>query len=713
MASSAQNGNWQHTIRDLSRNGTGILVLILALLGMLILPLPPFLLDLFFTFNIALSLVVLFAVIYVQRPMDFSAFPSVLLIATLLRLALNVASTRVVLIEGHNGPGAAGQVIESFGHFIIGGNFAVGIVVFMILVIINFMVVTKGAGRVSEVTARFTLDAMPGKQMAIDADLNAGVLTQEEARKRREDVRIESDFYGAMDGASKFVKGDAIAGILILFINLIGGMIIGVLQHDLSAGTAAEYYVLLSIGDGLVAQIPALLLSIAVAIIVTRISRSGTMSEQVVGQMFDNSKVLYLSGVILLLIGIIPGMPHLVFLLLGGACMGGGWLIDQKALQPEVVSEGGAAAAGAGGAAAGAAAAKAPTEVQWEDVTQQDVIGLEVGYRLIPLVDRNQGGELVGRITGVRKKLSKDLGFLVQSVHIRDNLDMPPTGYRLLVLGDVVAQGEIQPGMDLAINPGQVHGTLRGLPTRDPAFGMEALWIEPALRDQAQSLGYTVVDTGTVIATHLSQVIRQHAHELLGHEEVQQLLDRLAQSDPRLVENLVPKQLPLSVVVRVLQNLLREGVSIRSLRLIAESLAEQAPRTKNPDELLEGVRIALGRMIVQEINGLDEEMPVMVLDPELEQILLNSIRGGAGSVGLEPGLAERMQQGLADYARRQEALGQPAVLLVSPGIRSWISRFIRRSIPSLAVLSYNEVPDNKQVRLVTSLGPQGRLTQSG
>lgn len=704
---SAAGGNQvRNTLTDFASNGLGILILIMALLGMLVLPVPAFLLDLFFTFNITLSLVIVFAVIYVKRPMDFSAFPSVLLLATLLRLALNVASTRVVLLEGHNGPGAAGKVIESFGHFIIGGNFAVGIVVFTILVIINFMVVTKGAGRVSEVTARFTLDAMPGKQMAIDADLNAGVLTQDEARKRREEVRIEADFYGAMDGASKFVKGDAIAGILILFINLIGGMIIGMMQHDLSASQAAEFYVLLSIGDGLVAQIPALLLSIAVAIIVTRISRSGTMSDQVMGQMFDNPRVLHLAGVVLLLIGLIPNMPHLVFLLLAAACFGGGWLIQQRALIPDVIAAGTSSVPEAG------AASKAATDIQWEDVTQNDVIGLEVGYRLIPLVDKAQGGELISRITGVRKKLSRDLGFLVQPVHIRDNLDMTPTGYRLLVLGDVVAQGEIQPGLELAINPGQVHGSLRGMPTRDPAFGMEALWIEPALRDQAQTQGYTVVDAGTVIATHLSQVIRQHAHELLGHEEVQQLLDRLAESDPKLVDNLVPKQLPLSIVVRVLQNLLREGVSIRSLRLIAESLAEQAPRSKNPDELLEGVRVALGRMIVQEINGLKEEFPVIVLDPELEQILLSSIRGAAGAVGLEPGLAERLQQGLADFAQRQEATGEVAVLLVSPSIRSWLARFIRRSIPALNVLSYNEVPDNKQVRLVSSIGPQGRASQN-
>jgi len=696
----------QDRVREITQSGLGILLLILALLAMLVLPVPPFLLDLFFTFNITLSLVILFAVIYVNRPMDFSVFPTVLLLATLLRLGLNVASTRVVLMDGHNGPGAAGQVIESFGEFVIGGNYAVGIVVFAILIIINFMVVTKGAGRVSEVTARFTLDALPGKQMAIDADMNAGLLTQEEARQRREDVRTEADFYGSMDGASKFVRGDAIAGILILFINMFGGMAIGVLQHDLSMADAAHHYVMLTIGDGLVAQIPALLLSIAVAVIVTRISRPQSMSEQVTGQLFANPQVLYMTATILGIIGIIPGMPNMVFLLLASACAGVAWLLQKKQAQGEDII-----LAGEKTAAEAAAMAAPPSELNWEEVTPQDVVGLEVGYRLIPLVDRAQGGELIGRITGVRKKLSRDLGFLVQPVHIRDNLELEPTAYRIMLLGDAVGQGEVHPGRDLAINPGQVYGTLRGIPGRDPAFGMEATWIEPDQRDLAQSYGYTVVDIGTVIATHLSQVLKNHAHELLGHEEVQQLLDRLAKTDPKLVENVVPKQLPLSVVVKVLQNLLKEGVSIRSIRLIAESLAEQAPRTKNPDELQEGVRIALGRSILQEINGLDEELPVMALDPELEQILLNMIRGQNGVIGMEPTLAEKLQHGLAEFAQNQEMAGQPAVLLVSPGIRSWLSRFIRRSVPGLNVLSYHEVPDSKQVRLVSTISQHGLRSQ--
>lgn len=683
--------------QTLSRSGAGVLFLVLALLGMLVVPIPPLLLDLFFTFNIALSIIILMVVIQVERPIDFTVFPTVLLGATLLRLALNVASTRVVLLEGHLGPGAAGKVIESFGEFVIGGNFAVGLVVFTILVIINFVVVTKGAGRVSEVTARFTLDAMPGKQMAIDSDLSAGILTHDEARIRRQEVRTEADFYGSMDGASKFVRGDAIAGILILFINIIGGLAIGMMQHDLSFDQASHNYVLLTIGDGLVAQIPALLLSIAVAIIVTRISRSQQMSEQVNEQLFAKPQPLFLTAAIIGLVGLIPGMPNLVFLLFAGVIAGIGVLMQRKAAEAQTVMP-------AAEADARAQVPAAPSELSWEEVTPLDVIGLEVGYRLIPLVDRQQGGELIGRITGVRKKLSKDLGFLLQSVHIRDNLELSPSAYRVTLLGDTVAQGEVMMGMELAINPGQVHGVLRGTPTRDPAFGMEALWIEPLLRDEAQALGYTVVDIGTVIATHLSQVLKNHAHELLGHEEVQQLLDRLAKSDAKLVENLVPKQLPLSVVVRVLQSLLRENVSIRSIRLIAESLAEQAPRTKNPDELIEGVRIALGRMIVQEINGLADELPVVALDAELEQILQNVIRGGAGVVGLEPGLAEKLHNHLAEYTQTQEMSGQPAVLLVSPAIRHWLSRFIRRSVPALHVLSYNEVPDNKQVKLVTTIG---------
>ncbi|MEX1665418.1 flagellar biosynthesis protein FlhA [Zhongshania arctica] len=683
-------------------SGIGVLVLLIACLGMLVIPMPPFLLDLLFTFNITLSLVIILAVIYVDRPIDFSVFPTVLLLATLLRLALNVASTRVVLLEGHTGPGAAGKVIESFGEFVIGGNYVVGIVVFIILVVINFVVVTKGAGRVAEVTARFTLDSMPGKQMAIDSDLNAGLLNQEQASLRREEVRTEADFYGSMDGASKFVRGDAIAGIMILFINVIGGLGVGMTQHGLSFAQAMHNYTLLTIGDGLVAQLPSLLLSTAVAIIVTRISRSQNMGKQIVGQMFANPNVLYMSATLLGLIGIIPGMPNLVFLILAAACGGSGWWMqNQKKNAAEIVDE--------DQNLEELPSAREPSELNWDEVTPMDVVSLEVGYRLIPLVDRNQGGELIARITGVRKKLSKDLGFLIQPVHIRDNLELSPSSYRIQLLGDTIAQGDIQAGKELAINPGGAQGTLRGSPTKDPAFGMEAVWIDSSQRDQAQTMGYTVVDPCTVIATHLSQIIKNHAHELLGHEEVQQLLDRLAKTDPRLVENVVPKQLPLSIVVRVLQNLLKEGVSIRSIRLIAESLAEQAPRSKNPDELLEGVRVALGRMIVQEINGLEEDLPVSALDPDLEQLLQDMLRGNAAAAGLEPGIAERLQNDLADYSHRQELAGQPAIVLVSPSIRSWVSRFTRRSVPGLAVLSYNEVPDSKQVRLLSTIGQQGRL----
>jgi flagellar biosynthesis protein FlhA len=683
-------------------SGIGVLVLLMACLGMLVIPMPPFLLDLLFTFNITLSLVIILAVIYVDRPIDFSVFPTVLLLATLLRLALNVASTRVVLLEGHTGPGAAGKVIESFGEFVIGGNYVVGIVVFIILVVINFVVVTKGAGRVAEVTARFTLDSMPGKQMAIDSDLNAGLLNQEQASIRREEVRTEADFYGSMDGASKFVRGDAIAGIMILFINVIGGLGVGMTQHGLSFAQAMHNYTLLTIGDGLVAQLPSLLLSTAVAIIVTRISRSQNMGKQIVGQMFANPNVLYMSATLLGLIGIIPGMPNLVFLMMAAACGGSGWWMQyQKNNTAEIIDE--------DQNLEELPPAHEPSELSWDEVTPMDVVSLEVGYRLIPLVDRNQGGELIARITGVRKKLSKDLGFLIQPVHIRDNLELSPSSYRIQLLGDTIAQGDIQAGKELAINPGGAQGTLRGSPAKDPAFGMEAVWIDSSQRDQAQTMGYTVVDPCTVIATHLSQIIKNHAHELLGHEEVQQLLDRLAKTDPRLVENVVPKQLPLSIVVRVLQNLLKEGVSIRSIRLIAESLAEQAPRSKNPDELLEGVRVALGRMIVQEINGLEEDLPVSALDPDLEQLLQDMLRGNAAAAGLEPGIAERLQNDLTDYSHRQELAGQPAVVLVSPSIRAWVSRFTRRSVPGLAVLSYNEVPDSKQVRLLSTIGQQKRL----
>lgn len=682
--------------RDLVRNGLGAPILLVLMLAMMVVPLPPLALDMLFTFNISLSLVVLMVTIYALRPLDFGVFPTVLLVATLMRLALNVASTRVVLLEGHTGTGAAGKVIEAFGEFVVGGNYAVGLVVFAILVIINFVVVTKGAGRVSEVSARFTLDAMPGKQMAIDADLNAGLITQEEARARREDVTREADFYGAMDGASKFVRGDAIAGILILFINILGGLGIGMIQHDLAFADALRNYTLLTIGDGLVAQIPSLVLSTATAIIVTRVSSSQNMGEQVVSQLFDNPAALGVTSGVLGLLGIIPGMPNLAFLSLAGA---GGfatwWLMERKKQ------------AGTEEAEAPEAPEPPPEarDLSWEDVGPVDVIGLEVGYRLIPLVDRNQGGPLMERIKGVRKKLSQELGFLIQPVHIRDNLDLPPNAYRITLNGVPVGEAEIHPDQELAINPGQVFGTVPGTPTRDPAFGLEAVWITPDQHDNAQAMGYTVVDASTVVATHLSNLLQENAAQLLGHEEVQHLLDNLARTAPKLVEDLVPKALPLGVVVKVLQNLLAERVPIRDLRTIAETLAEHAPRTQDAENLTAAVRAALGRSIVQHINGLANELPVIALDPALEQILLNTIQGAQdGGAGFEPGLAEQLHRALAEKANQQEMNGQPAVLLVAPPIRGWLARLVRHSIPNLHVLSYNEVPDNKQIKVVATVG---------
>ncbi|MAT95213.1 MAG: flagellar biosynthesis protein FlhA [Halioglobus sp.] len=671
--------------------GLGAPVLLLLMLMMMMLPLPPLLLDLVFTFNIALAMIVLLAAVYALRPLDFAAFPSVLLIATLLRLSLNVASTRVVLLEGHNGTAAAGKVIEAFGEFVVGGSYTVGIVVFAILVIINFVVVTKGAGRISEVTARFTLDAMPGKQMAIDADLNAGLIDQKEALRRREDVAREADFYGAMDGASKFVRGDAVAGILILFINIIGGFAVGVLQHDLSASQAANNYVLLTIGDGLVAQIPSLLLSTATAVIVTRVSDSQDMGEQVMGQLFGAPRALLVAASLIGVLGLVPGMPHLVFLTLAGVLGGFGYmrLLEEReaAAAPEPEPE------------------ETPVESQdisWDDVVPVDEIGLEVGYRLIALVDKNQGGELLSRIKGVRKKLSQELGFLIHHVHIRDNLELSPNEYRLSIHDVAVGSGEVYPGKVLAINPGQVFGQLDGVATKDPSFGLDAVWIEPGQRDDAQAMGFTVVDCGTVIATHLSQVLKEHAHELLGQDGVQQLLDKLARTSPKLVENLVPGQLGLGEVTRVMQNLLSEGVSIRDIRTIAESLAEQAGKSQDTDALTAQVRIALGRTIYQEVNGVGGEMSVMTLDTQLEQILQSAVQGSGG--GLEPSLMENVINQIAQASERLAAQGNTPVLLVAGGIRLFFSRLLRGRTQGLHVLAYEEIPANKTIKVVEIVG---------
>ncbi|WP_460158356.1 flagellar biosynthesis protein FlhA [Pseudomonas sp. S3_E11] len=694
---------------DLSRGNLGVPLLLLVMLAMMMLPVPPFLLDVFFTFNIALSIVVLLVCVYALRPLDFAVFPTILLVATLLRLALNVASTRVVMLHGQDGHAAAGKVIQAFGEVVIGGNYVVGIVVFAILMIINFVVVTKGAGRISEVSARFTLDAMPGKQMAIDADLNAGLIDQSQAKLRRLEVAQEAEFYGSMDGASKFVRGDAIAGLLILFINLIGGMAVGIFQHNMTFGDAGKVYALLTIGDGLVAQLPSLLLSTAAAIMVTRASGSEDMGKQIGRQMFASPKALAVAAGLMAVMGLVPGMPHISFLSMAAMAAGGAYLFWKKqnvqkvqALQEvkrqqELLPS--------------PARAMETKELGWDDVTPIDMIGLEVGYRLIPLVDRNQGGQLLARIKGVRKKLSQDLGFLMPTVHIRDNLDLAPSAYRLTLMGVILAEAEIYPDRELAINPGQVYGSLNGITAKDPAFGLEAVWIEISQRAQAQSLGYTVVDASTVVATHLNQILYKHSSELIGHEEVQQLLQVLAKGSPKLAEELVPGVISLSQLLKVLQALLAEQVPVRDIRSIAEAIANNASKSQDTAALVAAVRVGVSRAIVQSIVGTESELPVITLEPRLEQILLNSLqKAGQGSeegVLLEPSMAEKLQRSLIEAAQRQEMQGQPVILLVAGPIRAMLSRFGRLAVPGLHVLAYQEIPDNKQVTIVATVGPNG------
>ncbi|MDK2779527.1 MAG: flagellar biosynthesis protein FlhA [Pseudomonadota bacterium] len=713
----------------LAQGNLSIPAMLLVLLGMMTLPLPPFLLDTFFTFNIALSIVVLLVSVYAKRPLDFAIFPTILLVATLLRLALNVASTRVVLMYGHEGGDAAGKVIEAFGEVLIGGNYAVGLVVFMILMIINFVVVTKGAGRVSEVSARFTLDAMPGKQMAIDADLNAGLIDADQAKTRRADIAAEADFYGAMDGASKFVKGDAIAGILILIINVVGGFAIGMAQHGLTFGDAVSAYTLLAIGDGLVAQIPSLLLSTATAIMVTRNGNDEDMGQQVFGQMFASSRALAVSAGLMFMMGSVPGMPHTVFLsaaLLAGAAAyyihwrkDGGKVGDSIARRLGVQPKAAAAALPGGSAGNALAAPKEKAEAAikqmevkelgWDDVEPVDRVGLEVGYRLIPLVDKNQGGQLLNRIKGVRRKLSQELGFLMPSVHIRDNLDLLPNQYRITLMGVTLAEAEILPERELAINPGQVFGKIDGQPTKDPAFGLDAFWIDNDKKDRAQTLGYTVVDASTVVATHLNQKLQRHAHELLGHEDVQKLVDVLAKTSPKLAEELVPNTVSISQLLAVLQNLLREHVPIRDMRSIAESLANQTGQSQDIAAMTAAARMALSRMIVQNIFGNEDQLVVMTLEPGLEQLLLKSLQqtsqqGGQSGLVLEPGMADTLQRSLVEAVQTQEAAGRPAVLLVTSQLRPAMAQFVRNSIEQLHVLAYQEVPDNKSITIVASIG---------
>lgn len=696
------------------RTQLAVPVMVLSLLGMMILPLPALALDMLFTLNITLSLIVLLVTVYARRPLDFAIFPSVLLVVTLLRLALNVASTRVVLLEGHNGGDAAGKVIQAFGEVVIGGNYVVGLVVFLILVIINFVVVTKGAGRVSEVTARFTLDAMPGKQMAIDADLNAGVLTQEQAKIRRQEIAQEADFYGSMDGASKFVKGDAIAGILILVINIVGGLSIGMAQHDLDLADATRIYVLLTIGDGLVAQVPSLLLSTAAAMIVTRSSNnSQDMGGQVRTQL-GSPKALGIAAGVLGVMAVVPGMPHFAF---GFLAIGVAAIAYFLAKRPQVTLEDGETSElqpntpSAPGETRPDENGETPMpELSWDDVEPVDRIGLEVGYRLIPLVDRGQGGQLLARVKGVRKKLSQDLGFLLPSVHIRDNLELNPTAYRITLNGVTVGEADIQPDMEMAINPGQAFGQLDGQPCKDPAFGLDAVWINESRRDQAQSLGYTVVDAATVVATHLNQILTENAHELISHDDVNQLLDKLREISPKLAETLVPDSLNLNQLLQVLKALLKEEVPIRDFRGIAESLAEASSRSNDVVTLTAAARQALARVIVDSINGGERELRVVALDPELEQMLLKSVQqsqqngGAADEAVMEPQLAERLQRSLISAAEALEAEGRAPVLLVSAPIRPLLARFTRFGGRNMHVLAYQEVPENRQVTIVANVG---------
>jgi len=726
-------------LRPHLNHSLGAPIFLVLLLGMMMVPLPPFVLDLLFTFNITLSLIIILAVFYATRPLDLGVFPTVLLLVTLLRLSLNIASTRVVLLHGHEGTQAAGKVIEAFGEFVIGGNYTIGLVVFAILVIINFVVITKGAGRVSEVTARFTLDAMPGRQMAIDADLNAGVIDQETAATRRMEIREEADFFGSMDGASKFVRGDAIAGILILFVNIIGGLAIGVIQHDLSFAEAMHNYTLLTIGDGLVAQIPSLLMSTGTAVIVTRMSSPQEMGAQVTGQLFANPKVLTISGGVLTALGLVPGMPNLVFLTIGLLALFAAYRTTLQAKAPQPAAEN-----------AEVTQPEVSEELGWDELGATDALGLEVGYRLISLVDSKQGGPLMARIKGIRKTLTKELGFLVQPIHIRDNLELAPGGYCVSLNGVPIAEGEIHPGKELAINPGNVSGVPAGIQTKDPTFGLDAVWIESSASDHARTLGYTVVDASTVIATHLSELIKTNAHRLLGHEEAQKLVDRVTERAPKAIQELVPKTVPLSTVARVLQDLLEENVPIRDMKTILETLAEKSPTNTDPDTLLREVRRALGTSITHKINGLNSELPAFTLAPKLEHILQQGIaqnpqpgsgqplrdqtsqnegfntastgtaaaasvnsnspgtETGAGSqessVGIEPSLGDQVITALTQETRRREAAGDPAVLLVPEAIRAWVARFTRPAIPELNVLAYNEIPPNRKIRLVATVG---------
>lgn len=671
-------------------------ILVIAILALMVLPMPPWLLDTFFTLNIATALMVMMIAAYMVKPLDFAAFPSVLLLTTLMRLSLNVASTRVVLLEGHTGPGAAGAVIESFGHFLIGGNFAVGLIVFAILVVINFVVITKGAERIAEVSARFTLDAMPGKQMAVDADLNAGLIDEAEAKLRRAEVGEEANFFGSMDGASKFVRGDAMAGILILLITIVGGFIIGMAQHGLSAGDAANSYVLLAVGDALVAQIPGLLISVAAAMVISRVGKDNDTGKQIAAQMLATPRALAITAAILIMLGLIPNMPHTVFLLMGSLFGYGAWMVHRKAQKKAAQPESGAAAeAPMPGALA---APQQDSEATWDDLQPVDLLGLELGYRLIALVDKKRQGDLLTRIKGVRRKFAQEVGFLPPAVHVRDNLELKPSAYRLTLRGVMVGEGEAFPGMYLAINPGGITTPLIGTPTTDPAFGLPAHWIDERQKEAAQMAGFTVVDSETVMATHLSHLMQMHAAKLLSRNEVQQLVDHVAKSAPKLIEEVIPKMVSITVFQKVLQLLLEDAVHIRDIRTIIETLAEFASQTQDPVELARRVRIALAPAIVQQIYGPTRELNVIAIEPGLERLLMQAL-ANPQSPSLDPGVADMLTQRAAEVANKQEELGLPACLLVPDAIRNTIARLVRRVAPRLQVLAHSEIPESHTIRI--------------
>ncbi|MCK6952594.1 flagellar biosynthesis protein FlhA [Enterobacter bugandensis] len=673
-------------------------VLIMTILAMMILPLPTFVLDLLFTFNIVLSIMILLVAMFTQNTLEFSAFPTVLLFSTLLRLALNVASTRVILMNGHTGSDAAGQVVEAFGHFLVGGNFAIGIIVFVILIIINFMVITKGAGRIAEVGARFSLDGMPGKQMAIDADLNAGLIGEEEAKRRRKEVTQEADFYGSMDGASKFVRGDAIAGLLIMAINIIGGLVIGVMQHDMSAGVAGETYTLLTIGDGLVAQIPGLVISTAAGVVVTRVANDQDVGEQMVGQLFTSPRVIVLAAGVIGLLGLIPGMPNFVFLLFTAALLGVAWWLRGR--EGDVKKSGGVQA----DTDAAEAEVTPINEATWSDVQMEDTLGLEVGYRLIPMVDHEQQGQLLTRVRGIRKKFAQQMGFLPPAVHIRDNLDLAPTHYRILLKGVTIGSGDVQPDRWMAINPGCAEGEVPGTPCTEPTFGLPALWIDEVHRELAQTLGYTVVDPSSVVATHLNHLISTHTEELFGRQEAQQLLDQITKQSPKLVEDLIPAVISLTTLHKVLQNLLAERVPIRDMRTIIDTLAEFATAQSDADELTTRVRVRLSRAITQQWFPGDGDIQLIGLDLSLEQLLVQATQSGSA---IEPGIAENLMKQTEQALQHQEGLGAPPVLLVNPALRLMLSRYLRRIFPQMAVLSSQEINTSRNVRMTYLIGGKG------